>query len=337
VLEKRRFIRAEPRNTLIKAFPGGRRNVAKRKHILVISYSQSGQLDEIAASVLGPLEEDPGVAITVVRLQPKPVYPFPWDTQRFCDAFPESFQEIPCRLAPLDVDLDASYDLVVLAYQVWFLSPSIPVSAFLQSPEARRLLGGRPVVTLIGCRNMWLRAQEKVKARIAAAGGRLIGNIVLGDRSGNLTGVVTIAYWMLTGKKARFLKIFPLPGVDPADIRGARRFGIVLRKALAQDPPALDQSFLNAIGALRVEPAYIIFENRISKVFAIWSRLIRAKGGPGDPARQGRVRCFFYYLLAAIMILAPVAAVLSRLILLIRRDKIGREKQYYERNALRSD
>jgi hypothetical protein len=311
--------------------------VAKRKHILVISYSQSGQLDEIAASVLGPLAEDPGVDVTAVRLRPEPDYPFPWDTRRFCDVFPESFQEIPCRLAPLDVDLDASYDLVVMAYTVWFLSPSIPVSAFLQSPEARRLLDGRPVVTLIGCRNMWLRAQEKVKARIAAAGGRLIGNIVLGDRSGNLTGVVTIAYWMLTGNKTRFLKIFPLPGVDPADIRGARRFGIVMRKALAQAPPVLDQAFLNAIGAVRVEPAYILFEKRIARVFTIWSRLIRAKGGPGSPARQGRVRLFFYYLLAAIILLAPAAAVFSRLILLVRRDRLNREKRYYERNVLRSD
>jgi hypothetical protein len=311
--------------------------VAKRKHILVLSFSQSGQLDEIAASVLGPLDEHPGIDITMARLQPEPAYPFPWDTRRFCDVFPEAFQGIPCRLAPLEVDFEADYDLIVLAYQVWFLAPSIPVSAFLQSEAARRLIAGRPVVTLIGCRNMWLRAQEMVKAHIAGLGGRLAGNIVLADRSGNLTGVVTIAYWMLTGKKERFLKIFPRPGVADADIRDARRFGIILRKAMEREPLALDQAFLNAVGAVRVEPAYMLFEKRISKVFALWSRFIRARGGPGSPARQRRVRFFFYYLLAAILVLAPVAAVLSRVVLWVRREKLTQAKIYYESNAWRPD
>jgi hypothetical protein len=309
--------------------------VAKRKHILVLSYSQSGQLEEIAASVLEPLQNHPGIEITRARLTPVPAYPFPWDTRRFCDVFPEAFQEIPCRLTPLEIDLEADYDLIVLAYQVWFLAPSIPVSAFLQSEAARRLIAGRPVVTLIGCRNMWLRAQEKVKACIAALGGRLAGNIVLADRSGNLTGVVTIAYWMLTGKKDRFLKIFPRPGVADADIRAARRFGIVLRKALGQEPLALDQAFLNAIGAVSVVPTYMIFEKRISTIFALWSRFIRARGGPGSPARQGRVRFFFYYLLAAILVLAPVAAVLSRVVLALRREKLSQEKAYFESNEWR--
>jgi hypothetical protein len=145
--------------------------------------------------------------------------------------------------------------------------------------------------------------------------------------------VVTIAYWMLTGKKERFLKIFPRPGVADADIRDARRFGIILRKAMEREPLVLDQAFLNAVGAVRVEPAYMIFEKRISKVFALWSRFIRARGGPGSPARQGRVRFFFYYLLAAILALAPVAAVLSRVVLWVRREKLTQAKIYYESNA----
>lgn len=311
--------------------------MAKRKNILVISYSQSGQLDEIVASVLEPLQGHPDLDITIARIAPDPAYPFPWDIQRFCDVFPESFQEVPCRIAPLEVNPETHFDLVVLAYQVWFLAPSIPMNAFLQSEDARRIIADRPVITLIGCRNMWLHAQEKVKARVAALGGYLAGNIVLADRAGNLTGVVTIAYWMLTGKKARFLRIFPRPGVADADIRAARRFGIVLRKALAEEPFRLDQPFLNAIGAVRVEPAYMIFEKRISRIFSIWSRFIRAKGGPGSPARQGRVRAFFYYLLAAILVLAPVAAILSHLILWIRREKLRDEKTYYEGVNLRPD
>ena len=54
------------------------------------------------------------------------------------------------------VRADEQFDLVILAYQVWYLAPSGPITAFLKSEAGRRLLHGRPVVTVIACRNMWL-------------------------------------------------------------------------------------------------------------------------------------------------------------------------------------
>ena len=304
------------------------------KKVLVVHYSQSGQLTDIVASVLGPLASDKTIEITTMALEPQPAYPFPWTTQRFCDVFPESVEGIPCRLAPSDLDPQASFDLIILAYQVWYLAPSLPVQAFLQSPEARRLIKGTPVVTVIGCRNMWLLAQERVKRQINDLGGFIAGNIVLGDRASNLVGVVTIAYWMLTGRKDRFLRLFPRPGVDVTDIRSAYRFGIILRKALQCDIASLDQRVLNAVGAVRVAPAYIIFEHRIQKIFRIWARFIRRKGGPGAPARQRRVRCFFYYLLVAIGILAPLAALGAQAAIRLKKAKIARASAYYASNRI---
>lgn len=305
------------------------------KRVLVVSWSQSGQLTDIVRALTAPLEADPGVAVVHEVLDPRPPYPFPWTVDRFCDAFPEAFQEIPCGLAPLAVDPETPFDLVILAYQVWYLSPSTPVTAFLQSAAARRLLAGRPVVTVIGCRNMWLLAQEKVKRRLADLGARLAGNIVLADRAGNLTGVVTIAYWMLTGRKERFLGLFPPPGVRPEDIRGAGRFGPMIREALAREPFELDPEHLAAAGAAPVEPAYIIFERRIAKVFALWSRFIRAAGGPGDPARRRRVRAFFCYLMAAIVVLAPLATLAGKVVLRLRRKRLAAEVAYFQGLARR--
>jgi hypothetical protein len=303
--------------------------VAQPKKVLVVSYSQSGQLTAIVHSVLGPLTEDPGVRITHLRLEPEPAFPFPWTTQLFCDAFPEAFLGIPCDLKPLAAEPGEAFDLIVLAFQVWYLAPATPIWAFLHSPAAAALIKDRPVVTLIGCRNMWLRAQEIVKARIAELGGRLAGNIVLGDRAGNLVGVVTIARWMLTGKKTRWLGIFPPPGVADEDIRAARRFGVVLRKALQQAVFALDQDFLNAIGAVRVVPAFIVFEKRVCKIFGLWSRFIRARGGPGAPGRQRRVRAFFYYLLAAIALLAPLANAAAFVTLRLSRRRVQDSAAYF--------
>jgi hypothetical protein len=304
------------------------------KKVLVVHYSQTGQLTDIVTSILGPLASDKSIQIDTLTLQPQPDYPFPWSTQTFCDVFPESVEGVPCDLAPIEIDPDADYDLIILAYTVWYLSPSLPVQAFLGSPEAARLFQDTPVVTVIGCRNMWLLAQERVKSGIRDMGGQLVGNIVLGDRASNLVGVTTIAYWMLTGRKDRLLHVFPRPGVDDADIRQASRFGIILRKALQDDIRSLDQEVLNAVGAVRVEPAYIIFEKRIMKIFRIWARFIRRKGGPGAPARQRRVRGFFYYLLVAIVVLAPVATLGAKVTLRLKKARIEKAIDYFSHNDL---
>lgn len=304
------------------------------KKVLVVQYSQSGQLTDIVASILEPLTKVNAARITTITLSPQPAYPFPWSTQEFCDVFPESVAGEPCSLAPLDLPKDQRFDLVILAYQVWYLAPSIPMQSFLQSSAAERLLKGTPVLTVIGCRNMWLLAQERVKRRIHQLGGHLVGNIVLGDRASNLVGVATIAYWMLTGRKDRLWGVFPRPGVDDADIRAASRFGFIIRRALQRDIRSLDQQVLNAVGAVRVEPSYIIFEKRIQKIFTIWSRFIRKKGGPGAPARQRRVSCFFYYLLVAIVVLAPLATVAAKVTLRLRKARIEKAVAYFASNRL---
>lgn len=304
------------------------------KNILVIYYSQTGQLKQILDSILGPLDKNGDITICYEEIKPDPAYPFPWTSQVFCDAFAESFAEIPCNIKPLTLDPKRSFDLVIIAYTVWYLAPSIPISAFVQSEDARHLLKDRPVVTVIGCRNMWLQAQEKMKQRISALGGRLTGNIVLTDTAPNLIGVATIAYWMLSGRKDRLWNIFPKPGVSPKDIRNARRFGHTLLEAVSTSPFKLDQARLNQQGAVRVVPAFILFEQRIRKVFNIWSKFIRQKGGPGSPGRQRRVRFFFYYLLMAIFVIAPLATLLSLLVQIIKKDKLQSAVDYFSQNEL---
>jgi len=305
------------------------------KKILVVYYSQSGQLTEIIHSVLAPLKTHENVSIVYEKLKPKKNYPFPWSRHEFCDAFPEAFQEIACELEPFGFNPEDHFDLIILAYTVWYLSPSTPVSAFLQSAEAKQVVRHRPVITLIGCRNMWLQAQEKVKRRITDMGGEIRGNIVLTDRTMNLTGVVTIAAWMLTGKKERLFGIFPRPGISDQDIRQAERFGDMILEFLSESPTDLDQQRLNRHGAVTVTPAYIIFEQRIHKVFSIWSRFIRQKGGPADPRRKFRVQLFFYYLIVAIVLIAPLATLAAWFITISNKQKLEKAVRYFSQNQLK--
>jgi len=302
------------------------------KKLLVVYYSQSGQLTQIVRSVLKTLADDDQIKLVFEELRPDPPYPFPWTALRFADVFPESLQGTPCRLKPFQFDPKDDYDGIILAYQVWYLSPSTPVTAFLQSPEAAQVMKDRPVMTIIGCRNMWLQAHERVKAGIVNRGGTPAGNIVLMDRAPNLLGVITISAWLLSGRKERFLKIFPKPGISEEDISAAERFGTPLHEALHQGHWKDLQARLNRIGAVNVVPSYILFEQRILKIFNVWAEFIRRGGEAGDPARHFRLRLFIGYLLTAVFIIAPLATAVTFVLRLLRRNKVNRMIDYYAGN-----
>src|SRR5579859_2756801 len=158
-----------------------------KRRVLVVHYSSpSGQLTEVMRRLCGPLSESGEVELQQIVLRPRRPYPFPWPILRFFDTFPETIYLDPPELQPLGLDPNARFDLVILGYQVWFLSPSGPTAAFLKSPEARALFKDTPVVTVIACRDMWLLAQERVKEILAACGARLVGNVVLVDEAGSV-------------------------------------------------------------------------------------------------------------------------------------------------------
>ncbi|WP_320041605.1 dialkylrecorsinol condensing enzyme [uncultured Desulfobacter sp.] len=303
------------------------------KKILIIHYSQTGQLTDIVQSVTAPFKNNETVSIVYENIKPKPAFPFPWSATQFCDVFPESVEGIPCEIEPVQFDPNESYDLVILAYQVWFLAPSLPITAFLNSPEAK-VMNGRPVLTIIGCRNMWLLAHETVKQQIIKSGGRLFGNIVLGDRTNNLLGVLTIAIWMLSGKKKMFFGLLPDAGISDKDIHDASKFGTILMKSLKNNDPESIQETLNMHGAVTVVPQYILFEKRIQRIFKIWSKFILRKGERGNPARKFRVRLFLGYLFAAIAVIAPVSTVLSILAVKFKKDEIQNAIDYFSKNIV---
>jgi hypothetical protein len=297
------------------------------KKVLVISFSQSGQLDRIVASFLAPLRTSVSAHITEEVLTPVKPFPFPWKTYQFLDVFPESFHGIPTALKPLRSDGDDRYDLVILAYQVWYLAPSIPISSFLQSSEARRLLRDTPVITIVGCRNMWIRAHEKVKEYLRAADARLVGHIVLADRAYQFVSIVTVIYWMRTGRQDRMLGLFPKPGVSEQDIAHCSEFGHVVANSLSYPIFPNIQDRLNELSACRVVPHLMFLENRGARVFDVWSRWIMARGAPGDPRRGRLARFFGSYVICLIALFSPLSFLLFHATLPFRRTAVRRQIQ----------
>jgi hypothetical protein len=303
------------------------------KKILVLYYSQSGQSLTILQSLTKPMV-DGGYQVHFEEIKPVEKYPFPWSAYQFFNAFPETFQQKPLALAPISPKAFESYDLVIMGYQPWFLTPSRPISSFLQSDDGKKILRDKPVVTILGCRNMWLGAQEKVKRRLLEAGASLKGHIALIDRSGNLTSLVTILRWMLTGKKSAFL-FFPPAGVSSEDIKNAGRFGESITQALKNDTLDNLQPTMLQKGAIEIRPGLVLMEKRGQKAFSVWSRFISSGGTLYSTGRKIRVYTFLYLLLPSIFVLSPLLWTLSRIMLLVKRKELVEDVTYYKQTSLR--
>lgn len=299
------------------------------KKILVIHYTQTGQLGSVLRAITAPLTESPGISVTVETLRPKEAFPFPWPFFRFFDTFPETVYGDTPDLEALTVDPAERFDLVILGYQAWFLSPSLPMQAFLKSPAAGRLLKDTPVVTVVACRDMWLKAQEIVKQSLASLGARHVGHIALTDEAGTVGSFLATPLWMLTGKPGpRLGGLIPKAGVAPAKVAASRRFGERMALVLSQGG-AMDESLLRGLDAVWVNTALISTENAIRRGFRVWGGLLRALGPQGNWRRKIALLVYVCWLILAIVLLLPLGYLLRKILGPLRRRKLAELAAYY--------
>ena len=299
------------------------------KRVLLVHFSQTGQLTRLARRLSSPLAGAGDVGLVEEVLRPRRPYPFPWPAWRFLDVMPETVLLEPPVLEPFAVGADEHFDLVVLAYQVWYLAPSGPMTAFLKSETGKRLLRGRPVVTVIACRNMWLLAQESVKRLVQEAGGRLLDNVVFTDQGGTLATFVTTPRWLLTGRRNSFWGL-PAAGVAEEETANAARFGLALLDALRAGRECKDAPMLAGLGAARVDPKLIFSERAARRAFSAWSRLIRLGGAPGSIARVPMLALFSICLVAMILTVVPTSLLVQRITRPLFAARLRSLQAYYE-------
>lgn len=298
------------------------------RQVLIVHFSQTGQLDRLAQSVCEPLQQCSDIQLDYLQLQPAQPYPFPWPFLEFFRIFPETVLMRPQPLLPLAVDASKRYDLVILAYQVWFLSPSQPMTAFLASPEAAQLLKGTPVVTLIGCRNMWLMAQEKVKNRLTELGARLVDNIALTDACGTAASFLATPLWLFTGRQKSYSWV-PRAGIDEAEIVAASRFGVAMAQRLTADRLPIEQPMLSGLGAVKIDEKLIASEKVGNRSFQLWSRLLAALGPQQSRRRGAGLVVYILFLLCLIVTVVPLSALLKKLLAPLLKERTQREKAYF--------
>jgi len=298
--------------------------------ILVLYYSQTGQLRSIIDSIFST--QFSTCDIDFLEIKTKTPFVFPWKAATFFDCMPESVLQIPVEIEPI-IFPEKQYDLVVLGYQPWFLSPSIPFNSFLQS-EYAGFLKDKKVLTVIGSRNMWLNAQEKTKEKLIQLGAQLVGSIVFVDKNPNLTSVLTIIRWTFTGQKEA-TKRMPEAGVQQGDIDGAKRFGPVITKAISDRTLGhLHESLLEE-GSVELDPALVILEKRGITNFRKFAPWIREKGERGHEDRRGRVRLFSRLLFVGVFILSPISSLTAGLTVLLKRKSLMDEVDYFKKVGYR--
>src|SRR5690606_26582894 len=304
------------------------------KEVLIIYYSQTGQLFDILKNIASTVSVEK-VNISYCEILPKKKFPFPWKQEEFYGAFPDTFLQVPTPLEAIRSEiLQKKYDLVILGYTPWYLTPSIPINSFLKSEEAKLLLANTPVVTVSASRNMWIMAQEKVKKLLVANNAKFVGNIALVDRNMNHISVITIVHWLMGGKKTKMLGIFPKPGVSDKDIDAASRFGVPIKEALLQNEYSNLQQNLLEVGAVKIDPSLIATDIRGNVVFTKWANHLIKKEGE---ERKKWLVYFKYYLLFVIWLIAPIVFIVFLLTYIPMYRKIQRDKAYYSSVALKQD
>ncbi|MHB1922861.1 MAG: hypothetical protein ACYCOO_11560 [Chitinophagaceae bacterium] len=292
------------------------------KKVLAIYYSQSGQLADIIDHFTNSFHEE-GIILEKVKINLKKDFEFPWTTDRFFSVMPDSVLGMTMELAPFELK-ESRYDLIILGYQAWFLSPSIPINSLLQNKNFKTILKNTPVITITGARNMWLNAFLRVKKMLKTAEAKLVGNIALVDKHPNFISFVTIFHWMIHGKKDRYLNIFPLPGVSDTDIQHTQVLGNLVIPHLENNDWRGLQLAIDKNKGVEFSYNLMIIESTAGKIFSFWAKFIVQRKN-----KKFWLKVFKYYLLVALFIGAPFLLVFNTLFFRYFFKKRKIEKKEY--------
>src|SRR5574340_291737 len=280
------------------------------KRILLVYYSQSGDVAEAAEAFVRPLRTA-GAEVVVGQIQSTVQYPYPWRTLgRLFDVFPECLLGLPPAIQPMAIGPDERFDLVVLAYPVWFLAPSLPVQGFLQSQYAK-VLEGTKVITLCVNRKMWHSASEMCKERLRKLNAFHIDNVVVTYKGPPLATFVTILRSLLMGKRDGLWGVFPSARVGREEVARLERLGAVVARQLDTLDTAPGSPLLKGLGAAEVIERYVVPELVAWSMYRRWARLVLVAGRLGRWARRAAIYVFILFVFAAVLVGLPLAIVLA--------------------------
>lgn len=272
--------------------------------VWVLYYSQTGDSAAVAKAIAEPFRAA-GHDVCLERIRVAVDYPYPWRSPlRFFSVLPECLLGPPPAVEPVGEALVEPVDLTILVYQVWFLSPSLPVQGFLASPAAQRLRN-RPVMTVSVSRNMWLSASETMKRRLAELGAVQIDNVSVTHQGPPWATFITTPRALLLGRRDAFW-FFPPAGIADATLERVRRLGQAACGRWSNRPPDDRSPLLQGVGAVEINGQYLIPECLGWYLFTGWAYTLKGLGRLGRNPRAIGTMAFIGWLVIAIPVGIPL-------------------------------
>jgi len=297
------------------------------KKVLVLYYSQTGQLKSVIDSFISKLPDE-DIQVDIRAIESVQTYPFPWKFYEFAQEFPEAALVEGHEVKELEF-LQNDYDLIILGYTIWFLAPSSPIVGFLKTEQAKKIFNNKPVITIIACRDMWVMAQEKMKSLLNDVGANLIDNVALTDQGKGIYSFITTPRWLMSGNKDAF-GVFPPAGILESDIKNASRFGTRLNAMLKNDKEREGNPLLTNLNAVNVNGKLIASEIIATRSSKIWAKLIKFCGVKNSFGRKFAVTLYSMFLVVLVFTIVPLNILVRKIINKFQKDKLTKLEKKYE-------
>ena len=201
---------------------------------LVVYFSYSQQTRRVAEAVAKALEEK-GYDVSSAQLE----FTDPHYSKIFSKPVPMRLPalRIPTMLIPQrrrktgeirvpDEARVGAYDLVVIGSPTWWLTTNMPIRSYLHSPEAKRVLEGKPFAAFSVSRRYWKGNMKDVRKLGEADGGRWVEQAHFTSAGGQVKSMLSWLAYMKHGepRERSFGLRLPPPNLKPDFEQQAREF-----------------------------------------------------------------------------------------------------------------
>jgi hypothetical protein len=121
---------------------------------------------------------------------------------------------------------EGDYDLVVFGSPTWWLTTNMPIRSYLVSPEARKVMAGKPFAAASVSRRYWKGNIKDIKKLGEANGGRWLGETHFVVEGGQVKSMLSWLGYMKHGEPQErvFGLKMPPPNLKADYVSQAQRF-----------------------------------------------------------------------------------------------------------------
>ena len=152
--------------------------------------------------------------------------PMHWPVLKIVSMLPSQLRRKTGEVGIPPEAADGDYDLIVFGSPTWWLTTNMPVRSYLESPAAKRILGGRPFAAVSVSRRDWKGNVKDIRALGEANGGTWVDETHFVAAGGQVMSMLSwLVFMFFGGPRGHFLGV-PLspPNLRPDYDVQARAF-----------------------------------------------------------------------------------------------------------------